>query len=207
VLLLSGGLDSAVLLASLVGDGLDPICLSFDYNQRHRRELDSAKRIAGFYRVEHIVVPLTGVFGPNALTSESVELPTGHYEDEAMSATVVPNRNMVFLSIATALALSRGLSKVWYGAHGGDSAIYPDCRPRFVSAMGQAMLLCDGKPVELIAPFLGMKKRDVVRCGVGLDVPFDLTWTCYKGGVSPCGVCGACVERAEAFAENGLCES
>ena len=204
VVLVSGGLDSTVLLADQIAKGRGCVAVSFDYGQKHIRELTSARLVAGFYNAEQVVVPLTGIFGPSALTSEDRGIPVGHYEDDSMKATVVSNRNMVFLSIAIALAITRGASEVAYGAHGGDRAVYPDCRTEFVDAMREAAALCDEPGIVLSAPFVEMSKADIVRRGVELGAPFGLTWTCYDGGVVPCGKCGACVERAEAFALNGL---
>jgi 7-cyano-7-deazaguanine synthase len=121
-----------------------------------------------------------------------------------MKLTVVPNRNMVMLAVATAWAVSAKCEAVAYGCHAGDHTIYPDCRPEFTEAMEGAMLLCDFVPVRLDRPFLHMTKGQIARLGVALGVPYEQTWTCYEGADQPCGKCGACQERAEAFAYAGV---
>jgi 7-cyano-7-deazaguanine synthase len=120
-----------------------------------------------------------------------------------MKKTVVPNRNMVMLSAAASFAVSEGIQELYYGAHAGDHAIYPDCRREFVEAMQRAFELCDWTPLTLKAPFLDFTKADIVRLGLSLDVPFEKTWSCYKGGETACGRCGTCVERLLAFEEAG----
>lgn len=198
VLLLSGGLDSAVMLALEVDSGGNPVCLSFDYGQRHRRELESARELAHYYRCFHEVAVLpAGLFAGSALTGTG-NVPHAHYDDATQRLTVVPNRNAVFLSLGAALAASRGLSRVLYAAHAGDRAVYPDCRAEFVEAIDAALRLACGVGVE--APLLRKDKRAIVTLGRELSVPFDLTWTCYEGGDEPCGECGSCRERTEAGA-------
>ncbi|MFM9146691.1 MAG: 7-cyano-7-deazaguanine synthase, partial [Verrucomicrobiota bacterium] len=128
-----------------------------------------------------------------------VKVPEGHYEEESMKATVVPNRNMLLISVATAWAVSLRAESVAYGAHGGDHAIYPDCRPEFAEALDRAVRLADWHEVRLERPFVKMDKAAIVRRGAELDVPFSLTWSCYVGGERHCGKCGTCVERKEAF--------
>lgn len=205
----SGGMDSTVLLYHLRAEGYDVAALSVDYGQRHRRELESAKTICALLGVQHEVVDLTGVtrlLGGSALTDASVEVPEGHYKQETMKATVVPNRNMLMLSAAICWAVSLKARFVAYGAHGGDHAIYPDCRPEFAEAMDRAARLADWNTVGVISPFIRMTKADIARRGAELVVPFELTWSCYKGGERHCGRCGTCVERAEAFAEAGVAD-
>jgi 7-cyano-7-deazaguanine synthase len=116
-----------------------------------------------------------------------------------MKTTVVPNRNMILLALATGHALSIGAQQVAYAAHSGDHAIYPDCRNEFADAMARAMALCDWSQVELYRPFVDWTKADIVRRGAELGVPFGQTWSCYKGGNKHCGRCGTCIERREAF--------
>jgi 7-cyano-7-deazaguanine synthase len=202
VILLSGGLDSTVLLYHLLAEGMQVLALSVDYGQRHRRELEAARAIASRAGVEHRVADLsaiTGLLGGSALTSAEIEVPLGHYEDETMKATVVPNRNMLLLALATAWAISTGSDAVAYAAHSGDHAIYPDCRPEFAEAMAQAISLCDWHSVTLLRPFVGMTKAEIVRRGVELGAPLEMTWSCYQGKTVHCGACGTCVERREAF--------
>lgn len=198
VLLLSGGLDSAVLLAREVNVGRKPLCVGFDYGQRHKRELVSARQIADHYLcwLFEVKVP-ADLFGNDALTGH-VPVPHAHFEDRSQIATVVPNRNMILLSLAAAIAVKYREPNVLFGAHKGDAAIYPDCRPTFVKALDMATAMACG--VSISAPFLAMTKRDVVALGRKLEIPFDLTWSCYQGGDEPCGQCGACRERNEALA-------
>lgn len=207
VLILSGGIDSTVLLAHLLSEGRTVRALTVDYGQRHRREIDSARAVAAHHGVEHKVADLRAVaalMGANALTDSSQKVPEGHYEAESMKATVVPNRNMLFLSLAGSWAVATKSDSVVFGAHGGDHAIYPDCRPEFAAAMDKALGLCDWHPVRLERPFVDWDKAAIVRRGVELGAPLGLTWSCYVGGERHCGRCGTCVERREAFAKAGV---
>ncbi len=205
VLTLSGGLDSAVLLYQLRNLGYRVRCLSVNYGQRHKKELEYAGGLCHRNRLEHRVVDLSGLrhlFAGSSQTTDSVPVPEGHYEEESMKATVVPNRNMVLLSLATAWAISVKANAVAYAAHGGDHAVYPDCRPEFAEALARVISLADWRQVGLLTPFLRperLSKADIVREGAALGVPFALTWSCYKGGEKHCGVCGTCRERVEAF--------
>ncbi|MQS38314.1 7-cyano-7-deazaguanine synthase QueC [Streptomyces katsurahamanus] len=207
VLIASGGMDSTVTAYDLASRGIAVTLLSFDYGQRHRVELDYLEKIAARMRVPHERVDLTGVgrlLAGSALTDASVEVPDGHYSDASMRATVVANRNMIMLSVAAGLAVAQGAEIVASGAHGGDHVIYPDCRPGFFEQMNAALLagnegfLPDGFRLE--APFLNDAKADIARRGHELGVPFELTWSCYRGGTVHCGTCGTCTERREAFA-------
>jgi len=207
-LIYSGGVDSTVLLAHLLAEGREVHCLSVDYGQRHRRELEAARAICAHYGVNHRLADLRALaplFGSNALTG-GVKVPEGHYEEESMKATVVPNRNMLLISVATAWAVSLRAESVAYGAHGGDHAIYPDCRPEFAEALDRAVRLADWHEVRLERPFVKMDKTAIVRRGAELDVPFGLTWSCYVGGERHCGKCGTCVERKEAFRLAGVAD-
>ena len=207
-LIYSGGVDSTVLLAHLLAEGREVHCLSVDYGQRHRRELEAARAICAHYGIDHRLADLRALaplFGSNALTG-GVKVPEGHYEEESMKATVVPNRNMLLISVATAWAVSLRAESVAYGAHGGDHAIYPDCRPEFAEALDRAVRLADWHEVRLERPFVKMDKADIVRRGAELDVPFGLTWSCYVGGERHCGKCGTCVERKEAFRLAGVAD-
>ena len=198
VLLLSGGLDSVTLLAHLSSEGCDVGCVSFDYGQTHVRELDAARFFSSRYNASHRIVTLPDVFSGSALTGD-IPMPSGHYSDETMRQTVVPNRNMVMLSIATSIAIQWGASNVAYAAHADDFGVYPDCRPQFIGAMKTAMSLCDWSEINLLAPFAGWGKRDIYRHAVRLGVDVEKTWSCYSGGELPCGKCGACSARREAI--------
>ena len=141
---------------------------------------------------------------PSSLNRDSWEVPEGHYTEESMKQTVVPNRNMIFLSVAAARAIAGGVQHLFYAAHAGDHAIYPDCRPVFVSAMETALHLCDWQDITLHAPYLHLSKADIVKIGINLGVDYSLTWTCYRGEALACGRCGSCTERLEAFREAGV---
>jgi len=200
-------MDSTALLYHVLAEGHEARAISFNYGQRHARELDSAAAVTRAAGVEHRIVDLsslTPVLGDNALSGRDTEVPEGHYEEESMKLTVVPNRNMIMLSVAIAWAISSQSDAVAYAAHSGDHAIYPDCRPEFAAAMDQAARLCDWREIELWRPFVAMDKGDIARRGHEVGAPFALTWTCYKGGAVHCGKCGACRERLEAFAKHGL---
>lgn len=202
VLILSGGLDSTVLLYKCLEEGYTPALLSFNYGQRHHRELGYAKTTANTLGLpwRQVVLP-SELFRGSSQTSSSIPVPEGHYAEESMKATVVPNRNMVMLSLAAAYAISLKVQPVFYAAHSGDHAIYPDCRPEFVEAMDKCFFNCDWAPPKLYAPFLSWSKRDIVVEGARLNVDFTHTWSCYKGNdvIHHCGKCGTCVERIEAF--------
>jgi 7-cyano-7-deazaguanine synthase len=207
VLILSGGLDSSVLLARLLADRHEVHALSVDYGQRHRRELDAAREIAAHYGVEHRVADLSGLrplLAGSSQTDASVPVPHGHYAEESMKATVVPNRNMLLLGAAGAWAISLKADAVAYGAHAGDHAIYPDCRPAFVNALESALLLADWHQVRILRPFIGLTKADIARLGKDLGVPIAKTWSCYEGGDIHCGACGTCWERRESFLLAGV---
>jgi 7-cyano-7-deazaguanine synthase len=133
-----------------------------------------------------------------------VAVPEGHYEEDSMKATVVPNRNMILLSLATGYAVTVGAGAVWYGAHGGDHAIYPDCRPEFVEKMDAVCRVANYEPVGIEAPFMAMDKGQILAEGLRLGLDYSQTWTCYNGRAQACGRCGSCVERLEAFAVNGV---
>jgi 7-cyano-7-deazaguanine synthase len=202
-------MDSTTVLALAQYLDNDVHALSFNYGQRHRTELISASVIAQHFNVPHTIIDLSGsrIFSgsDSSLVNPRVAVPEGHYADESMKGTVVPNRNMMMLSIAAAFAISNGTEQIFYGAHAGDHAIYPDCRPQFVKAMQKALELCDWKQVKLVVPFLNQSKADIVTKGHSLHVPWDMTYSCYKGakGVH-CGVCGTCTERREAFFDAGV---
>lgn len=200
----SGGVDSTALLCFERHRRRGEVthALVVNYGQRHFRELESAKAIAAMMDVPLTQVAVSAALRPvldaGALTGcEAV--PKGvSYEDPRQLATVVPNRNMILLSIALAFADARGLQWVSFGAHAGDHAVYRDCRLDFVEAMEKAAMLATG--VALHAPFLHMRKHEVVKAGHELGAPYAATYSCYEGGAVHCGECGACVERREAFA-------
>ncbi len=208
VAIASGGLDSTVLLWKLRNDGHVVKALGFDYGQRHRVELKALRAICERGQFPLQVVDLSSlgsvIAGDSSQLNPEVEVPEGHYADETMKQTVVPNRNMIMLSVAIGHAVATGAEAVAYGAHAGDHAIYPDCREPFAAAMGDAARLCDWNPVELLRPFVRMSKAEIVAEGSRLHAPLEVTWSCYKGGDVHCGRCGTCVERREAFEQAGV---
>jgi 7-cyano-7-deazaguanine synthase len=186
----------------LIGDGHAVSAVSFDYGQRHRRELGYAERLCDRLGVPWRKVDLSSLremLGTSALTSDRISVPHGHYADETMKATIVPNRNMIMLAIATGCAIADGCDSVAYAAHSGDHAIYPDCRAEFAEALGRAITLCDTSEIQLLRPFVEIDKAQIVRIGAALGVDYSATWSCYEGAETHCGACGTCVERREAF--------
>jgi len=195
------------MLAHLIDAGHKVYALSIDYGQRHRIELDRAAQIAAHYGVEHRVIDLhclKPIMPGSSLTDDAVDVPLGHYEEESMKATVVPNRNMILLSVTAAWAISLKADHIAYAAHAGDHAIYPDCRPVFADTMAEAIKLADWHEVELIRPFVNWSKTKIAQRGKELNAPMHLTWSCYQGTEPHCGQCGTCVERREAFVQAGI---
>ena len=202
VAIVSGGMDSVTMLYDLVKQGHDVKALSFNYGQRHKKELKCAKKVCKKLGVEHKLVKLlsiTDLISNSALTG-NVEVPEGHYADESMKLTVVPNRNMIMLSIAIGYAENLKYEAVAYGNHQGDHAIYPDCRKEFVEALDKASQLGTYNQIKLIGPYTELTKGDIALKGLQLGIKYGKeTWTCYKGEKKPCGKCGSCVEREEAL--------
>lgn len=203
VVLLSGGLDSTVLLYTRLELGYDCYPLAILYGQRHEKEVLSAAVICKLLSLDlkRIDLSVLKELLPSSLTGIG-DVPDGHYADESMKSTVVPNRNMILLSVAAGYAQGIGSGFVAYAAHKGDHPIYPDCRPVFVESARETITLGTGwshDGVQLLAPFIRYTKADIVKLGETLGVPFELTWSCYKGGDIHCGVCGTCTERKEAF--------
>lgn len=206
VVIYSGGMDSFTLLHKARAEGYEVHALSFNYGQRHVRELDCARGVCESLGIPHQIIDiraLSGVMAGSALTSD-VEVPEGHYEEENMKATVVPNRNMILLSLATGYAVTVEAKAVWFGAHGGDHAIYPDCRPEFIEKMDAVCRVANYQAVEIDAPFIRADKGEILAEGLKLGLDYSQTWTCYNGRDKACGRCGSCVERLEAFASQGV---
>ena len=208
VVIYSGGLDSTTLLYHLRAEGNEVKALSVNYRQRHlERELAAAKTICGSLGVEQQIVDLTALvrlFGRNALSDQQVPVPESEYTAPTMQLTTVPNRNMLLLSIGLAWAISLECDAVAFGAHGGEYTPYPDCQPSFAEAMDRAARVCDWHPRQVLAPFVHLDKAGVVCRGAELGVPFELTWSCYKGGAKHCGKCGTCLDRRQAFQRAGV---
>lgn len=206
VVIYSGGMDSFTLLHLARARGFNVHALSFNYGQRHVRELGAASAVCQAEGIAHKVIDIRAmneVMAGSSLTSD-IDIPQGHYQEDSMKSTVVPNRNMILLSLATGYAVTVGAQAVWYGAHGGDHAIYPDCRPEFVEKMDAVCRVANYQPVAIEAPFMRLDKAEILAEGLKLGLDYSQTWTCYNGREQACGVCGSCVERLEAFAAQGL---
>jgi 7-cyano-7-deazaguanine synthase len=209
--IVSGGLDSVTLAHSLRDYGHKVAIISFNYGQRHVKELHFAEICARDIDGIHEIVdmrPLLQVFSGSSLTSESIEVPDGHYAAESMKLTVVPNRNAIMLNIACAFGISRGFDQIAIGVHGGDHYIYPDCRPNFIKSQKDTLKLANegflSDDFDLISPFIDIDKAGIVEIGDRIGVQWENTWSCYKGGEIHCGSCGTCFERREAFAIAGV---
>lgn len=206
VVVYSGGMDSFTVLHNAIKSGADVFAISFNYGQKHSKELVVAHEVCQALNVSHKIVDISSInslMAGSSLTSD-IDIPEGHYEDDNMKSTVVPNRNMVLLSMAIAYAVSLEASAVHYGAHSGDHHIYPDCRPEFVHAMNAVSLIANYQPVEVVTPYLNNTKGEILAAGLAMGLNYIDTWTCYNGREKACGKCGSCVERLEAFAEQNI---
>jgi 7-cyano-7-deazaguanine synthase len=208
VVLLSGGLDSTVLLWQLHRDGHDCLPLGVRYGQRHgSKELDAAARVCrrlGGLPLR-IVNAMGLIKGHSALLGDGSTVPQGRSPtDPAQSATVVPGRNLLLLALAVGHALGHGAEAVAIGVNADDQVIYPDCRKRFLEAARATLASCHEPGLQLLTPLDHQRKQDIVSLGVSLGVPFGLTWSCYFGGDTPCTVCAACMSRGAAFDALGL---
>lgn len=193
---LSGGVDSSVALYLAAANGGELRSLTFDYGQRHRKEIESARVLSYEIGAENRVISLSGLLSGSSLIAGAPEpVPDGHYADPSMKATIVNGRNLMFASAA--ISACQPGDTLWFGVHAGDRFVYPDCRPEFWDRLQG--LARDAYGVDIHTPFLDDTKAEIVKVGAESGVPFDLTWSCYKGGDLHCGTCGTCVERAEAF--------
>lgn len=209
VVILSGGLDSTTMLYRLLADNITvKSCVSFNYGQRHKKELEFAKATCEKLGIKHHLIDLwsSGFTEAIAVSGSSLvsdnDVPEGHYGSENMKQTVVPNRNMVMLAIAGAIAVAEGATSVATGVHSGDHFIYPDCRPEFIAYASNALAFGNegfGSLEGIIAPYMYSTKEDIAFDALSYKVPLDETWSCYKGGEKHCGKCGTCVERLEAI--------
>lgn len=206
VVIYSGGMDSFTVLNRAINDGKEVFALSFDYGQKHVKELDCASKVCNSLNIAHKVIDISSInqlLAGSSLTDD-IDIPEGHYEADNMKSTVVPNRNMILLSLAVGYAVSVGADQVYYGAHSGDHAIYPDCRPEFVNKMNDVCQIANYEAVEIFSPYLKDSKIDILTDGLKMGLDYSQTWTCYNGREHACGKCGACQERLEAFKENGI---
>ncbi|MDJ0772583.1 MAG: 7-cyano-7-deazaguanine synthase QueC [Mastigocoleus sp. MO_167.B18] len=214
VILLSGGLDSSTVLYQAHSDGCECYAISFDYQQRHRRELESARLVAQAAGVlNHQVVNFDlRQWGGSALTDNSLELPRDRdimQMSQNIPITYVPARNTIFLSFALAYAETIDANRVYIGVNALDYSGYPDCRPDYIQAMQEVFRLGtkqgrEGQPIKIVTPLIDLKKTEIIQLGNKLGVPWELTWSCYAGEEISCGVCDSCLLRLEAFAELGL---
>lgn len=214
VILLSGGLDSSTVLYQAKADGCECYAISFDYQQRHRRELESATTIAREAGVvAHQVIDFDlRQWGGSALTDRNLDLPQGRSLSEMAShipVTYVPARNTIFLSLALAYAEAIAARRVYIGVNALDYSGYPDCRPDYIQAMQEVFRLGtkqgrEGQAIEIVTPLIDLHKTEIIQLGNKLGVPWQHTWSCYAGGAEACGVCDSCLLRLEAFAQLGL---
>ena len=219
LVLFSGGVDSTTCLAIAVekyGKN-NVIALSISYGQKHTKEIQAAEKIAEYYGVELKKLDLARIFEGSdcsLLSSSSEDIPKERYAEQLKKtdgkpvSTYVPFRNGLFLSCAASVALSNGWTEIYYGIHTDDAAgnAYPDCSEEFNNAINSAIYIGSGNALKVTAPFVNMKKADIVAEGLRLKVPYQMTWSCYEGGEKPCGLCGTCRDRAAAFAANGVAD-
>jgi 7-cyano-7-deazaguanine synthase len=214
IVLLSGGLDSSTVLALAKERGYDVVALTFDYGQKHKRELNSSRKMARHFKAkEHIIVPLSlGELLRSSLTRGSMSIPENRTEEEISSgvpSTYVPSRNIIFLSIAASIAESRGAEAIFIATNSVDFSGYPDCTAEFMSAFQSTLDIGtkagrEGRGIRIEAPILTKSKGDIVREAIRLKVPMEDTWSCYKGGVKACGKCDSCLLRLRGFSEAGI---
>lgn len=207
VVILSGGLDSTVLLYDYVKAlGAENVAaITFNYGQRHSKEILCAEKTTKKLGVMHKIIDMATIGSQlftSALMDKDAELPTGKYADENLQSTVVPNRNMIMVSLATAYAISFNATMVAYGAHSGDHSNYPDCRPEFIEKLRSVLAVCHFSSIVLETPYAHASKADIVKIGLDLNVPFEDTWSCYDGGEYPCGDCTTDFDRLAAFQRN-----
>jgi 7-cyano-7-deazaguanine synthase len=213
VAIVSGGMDSVTLAYYLDRTYREVALVSVDYGQRHSKELafaeDTARRLGAAWHLIDLT-SVTKLLTGSALTDPRVEVPDGHYAEDSMRLTVVPNRNAMMLDVAVAIAVASGAVAVATAVHAGDHAVYPDCRPRFIQSFEETARLANEGFISprftVLAPFLGITKDAIASLGAELAVPYELTWSCYKGGELHCGLCGTCTERIEAFKLSGVAD-
>ena len=218
LVLASGGIDSTTALGLAVDKygAENVVALTVSYGQKHDKEITAAQAVAEHYGVELLSLDLAKIFehsNCSLLKQSTDDIPEESYAEQIQKtggekpvSTYVPFRNGLFLSSAASIALSKDCSVIYYGAHADDSAgcAYPDCSPAFNNAMNEAIYEGSGKQLHIEAPFVNMTKAGIVKLGLSLSVPYELTWSCYEGGEKPCGKCGTCLDRAAAFKANGV---
>ena len=217
MVLFSGGVDSTTCLAQAVKKhgAENVLALSISYGQKHNKEIESAEKLVKYYGVKWQTLDLSLIFADSncsLLKGSDEEIPKESYSEQLEKtngtpvSTYVPFRNGLFLASAASIAISHGCKVIYYGPHADDAAgnAYPDCSAVFNDAMSKAIYEGSGKQVRIEAPFVNMTKKDIVKLGIELGVPYELTWSCYEGGDVPCGICGTCRDRIEAFKANGI---
>lgn len=212
VVLLSGGLDSTVCMAVAREKGFEVWPISFDYNQRHNRELDCARRVAEYFGVKRHLIIKTNMneIGGSALTDKAINVPEGDVERSDIPSTYVPARNLIFLSYALGYAEVTGADRIFIGVNALDYSGYPDCRPEFINLFQQLAdystkaAIQDGRRIIVETPLLNLAKKDIVLLGTRLKAPLHLTTSCYAGGEEACGKCDSCLLRLKGFAEAGV---
>lgn len=212
VILLSGGLDSATVLYWAKARGLVPVALIFEYGQRHDREVDSAKALCRLTGINFHLIKFEMPWQGSSLLDQNAKIPKAKSIGRIGSripSTYVPARNTIFLSYGLSLAEATGAGRVMIGANALDYSGYPDCRPDFITAMSRVFKLGtkagrQGRPIEIVAPLLKLSKARIIKLGCKLGVPYELTWSCYRGGKRPCGTCDSCQLRAKGFREAGI---
>lgn len=220
LVLTSGGIDSTTALGLAVKKygKENVIALSIYYGQKHEKEIEASNKVAKYYGVEHIYLNLTEIFklsDCSLLKHSDKEIPKESYADQIKEkaddkpvTTYVPFRNGLFLSASASIALSRECSVIYYGAHSDDAAgaAYPDCTNEFNDAINTAIYEGSGRQLRVEAPFIRTNKAEVIKTGLEIGVPYELTWSCYEGGDDPCGKCGTCIDRNRAFKMNGIAD-
>ncbi len=217
LVLFSGGVDSTTCLGMAVDKygKENVVALSISYGQKHTKEIEASRKIAKYYGVEHLYLDLAKIFeysDCSLLSHSDKEIPRESYAEQLKKtdgnpvSTYVPFRNGLFLSSAASIAISKGCGVIYYGAHADDAAgnAYPDCSSAFHQAINDAIYIGSGNQCKVEAPFVNLTKAQVVKIGLDLKVPYELTWSCYEGLEEPCGKCGTCIDRAEAFYLNGV---
>ena len=205
LIVLSGGMDSVTMLHDY--KNRIALAVTFDYGSNHNaREAECAARQCQALGIEHLVILLSfmGQYFKSSLLEGADAVPDADYAEDNMKSTVVPFRNGIMLSVACGLAESRGLQHVMLANHGGDHAIYPDCRPDFIRSMSAAMQFGTYPHIDILAPYTDLTKADIARIGRRIGVDYSLTYSCYRGGERHCGRCATCMERREAMAEAGI---
>ena len=209
VVLLSGGLDSATTLAIALDDGYDVYALSFDYGQKHNKELKCAEKIAEHYKIKHKTIKVDLSWTKSALTDKKIKIPESRKNiGKNIPVTYVPARNMIMLSFALAYTETIDADAVFIGANAIDYSGYPDCRPEFYDAFQKTAELgtkkgAESKPIQIKYPLINMTKSNIIKKGMELEVPYHLTWSCYKGKKKACGKCDSCMLRLKGFKEAG----